>query len=290
MLFHFILIISFICSQISSNDVIDLDQSNQLNKSQISFYTLSNQHLDNNLLSSLFFHNPKTVIHIQETNNSIVPIDEIIFSTQEENSNKSNYHYLEIQTQLQSLSFSKLNYIPISPCISSNAFDLDAPLMGVAFTHRLIVSTRYIATLGESLSISGSLNYLYYYYYFLYLLNDTSLALNFSEKSKLKYAKQKDWDFFIACYSTHFASRLFGYLPLNILYPLTRLVIFDKTLNKVDISRSWIKHKPRLMMFDNSEPKKIICDVGTRQHLKCDQNKGYLKDKFGNELTWENKF
>ncbi|KAI5959052.1 uncharacterized protein KGF55_005542 [Candida pseudojiufengensis] len=289
------IILQFTVLTISSNDVIDLDQPDQkvLNYSEISIYQLSLQEINENLLSSIFYHNPKSIIYIIETNNSIVPIDEILYSSIIENSQRKELNYLEIQINFQNLPIdsSEFNYIPISPCISSNSFELDAPLMGIALTHRFIISTRFMTTIGESISIKGSLNPFAYYYYFLYYLNDSSIAINLQERSKLKYSKEKDFDYFLACYSTHFASRLFGYISLIKITPLIRLINFNKLKNKVDISRIWIKHKSRLII-DNNEinPNRIVCDVGTRDYLKCDENKGTIRDGNGNEIIWENEY
>ncbi|KAI3403945.2 hypothetical protein KGF56_003212 [Candida oxycetoniae] len=284
-------------SQIKEPKFIDLDKNeeNQINQRNITYYTLKErEEITPKLLESLFYHNPRTVIYVQDSNTTIVPTDEILET--QNLTRLTNLEYIEVKHNFKQTQY---NYIPISPCISNNPFKLDPPLMGVAWTHRLALSTRFSGTFGGILS--GG-----------YLLNSTTIGLTLGEITRIKFAKERSVDSFAACYSTNReAARLFGYIPMYTTEPITRRISFHNWQNRksggkknsffdarnsgdfnsrarVELGTMWFPSKPRRLLSD--EPVIMVCDVGTRDGLKCNENKGRIVDSYGNEILWESEY
>lgn len=256
--------------------ITDLDQDTS-NLSNITYFTLSNYlQVTPQYLKLLLYDNPKTIIYITETNTTIVPIDEVLLHNNP--SNLSTLTYLEVKHRFRKKV--KFNYIPVSPCISSHTFHLDPPLMGIAWTHRVAVSLRYSSTFGGS--ISGSTGSPYFF-------NTTTFGLTLGEKLRLKYGKERSWDSFVACYSTESAARIFGYLPLQMIDSQLRVIRFSLVEGQLEWGRQWFRHPPRVVI-DKLQLVRMVCDVGSREYLKCDTKNGSIRDPFGNEMMWENVY
>lgn len=266
--------------------ITDLDpESTSLSSlSNITYHTISNRlQLTLKYFQSLINHNPKTVIYITDTNTLIAPIDEVLMH--DNPSNLSTLTYLEIKHRFKKRV--KYNYIPVSPCISSRTFQLDPPLMGIAWTHRVAISLRYTSTVGGS--ISGSTGSPYFF-------NTTTFGITLGEKLRLKYGKERAWDNLVACYSTESAARLFGYIPLQVIDSRLRVIKLNKSESigeddeeekGLEWGQQWFRHPPRLVI-DKLQLVRLVCDVGSREKLKCDTKSGSIRDPYGNEMIWEN--
>lgn len=256
--------------------ITDLDQDAP-NLSNITYFTLSNYlQVTPQYLKSLLYDNPKTIIYITEANTTIIPIDEVLLHNNP--LNLSTLTYLEVKHRFRKSV--RFNYIPVSPCISSHTFHLDPPLMGIAWTHRVAISLRYTSTFGGS--ISGSTGSPYFF-------NTTTFGLTLGEKLRLKYGKERSWDSFVACYSTESAARIFGYVPLQMIDSQLRVIRFSLVEGQLEWERQWFRHPPRVVI-DKLQLVRMVCDVGSREHLKCDSRSGSIRGPFGNEMMWENVY
>ena len=257
--------------------IIDLDPDTNETLSNITYHTVSN-YLEVTLLylKSLLYQNPKTIIYIINTNTTIIPIDEVLMHN--DPTKLATLTYLEVKHRFRKRV--KYNYIPVSPCISSHTFHLDPPLMGIAWTHRVAISLRYTSTFGGS--ISGSTGSPYFF-------NTTTFGLTLGEKLRLKYGKERSWDSFVACYSTESAARLFGYVPLQEIDPSLRVISLNWETGELQWNQQWFRH-PLKVVIDRLQLVRMVCDVGSREKLKCDTKSGSIKDHLGNELAWENVY
>ncbi|KAI5967278.1 hypothetical protein CANMA_003098 [Candida margitis] len=258
--------------------IIDLDhESTTSNLSNITYHTISNHsQVTDQYLKTLLYQNPKTIVYISDTNTTIMPIDEVLMHN--DPSKLESLTYLEIKHRFRKRV--KYNYIPVSPCISSRTFHLDPPLMGIAWTHRVAISLRYSSTFGGS--VSGSTGSPYFF-------NTTTFGLTLGEKLRLKYGKERSWDSFVACYSTESAARLFGYVPLQRVDSRLRVVNFNMVKGDLKWGNRWFRHPPRVVL-DKEQSVRMVCDVGSREKLKCDSEKGSIRDPFGNEMIWNNEY
>ncbi|KAI5968442.1 hypothetical protein KGF57_000136 [Candida theae] len=258
--------------------ITDLDQeSSHQNLSGITYHTISNQsQVTPVYLKSLLSQNFKTIVYITNTNTTIIPIDEVLMHN--DPSKLSSLTYLEIKHHFRKRV--RYNYIPVSPCISSHTFRLDPPLMGIAWTHRVSLSLRYTTTFGGS--ITGSTGSPYFF-------NTTTFGLTLGEKLRLKYGKERSWDSFVACYSTESAARLFGYVPLQTVDSELRVIHFNWRTGDMVWGQQWFRHPPRVVI-DKSQGVRMVCDVSSREKLKCGSTRGSTRDRFGNELIWDNVY
>ncbi|CAK9437877.1 uncharacterized protein LODBEIA_P22550 [Lodderomyces beijingensis] len=280
---------------------VDLDEeeaNSQINLSNVTFYTIEEREsLTPQLLESLFYHNPKTVIYIEDSNTTIVPIDDVLKST-----DARKFKHLEYVEVKHNFLEPHYKYIPISPCISSRAFGLEGPLMGIATTYRVGLSARFSGSTGITTN-------------FGYLINTTTIGFTLMAGTKVKLASERAVDSFAACYSTQEeAARLFGYVPIWTTALITRKIIyrfwrnrpvsasaasttngyFNSDINsdprprsRVVISSVWKPSKPRSLI--GKGPVTMVCDVGTRKHLQCGSNKGKIIDEYGNNIFWSNE-
>ena len=75
---------------------------NQPNTTEISYYTTTSTNLVTPIvLTTLFNYNPKTIISINDTNNTIVPSDEILLTPNNKLSTITNLKYLEPNISIQ---------------------------------------------------------------------------------------------------------------------------------------------------------------------------------------------
>lgn len=295
--------------------------------SNITYYTLpERKSLTPERLADIFIRNAKSVIHILDSNTTIVPTDQILNSDSQKLLSLDNLFYLEVKHNILPIGS---NYIPLSSCVSARAYNLELPSIGVSATHRVAVASRFTVAVGSIVGVG-------------YLLNTTTIALSFGDSVKFKLVMERSIETLAACYLVrNEAARLFGYVTLWKTEPLVREIAFmnwkqscsgvGKEVNKREKGASVVLQKrvqrggqvengamgidgreerrvdgdgdgggdsigsvvvgdwsiARTQTLLGNEPIAVFCNVGSRKELMCDLNKGSIADQCGHEMMWK---